>query len=326
MKLVFTRYPIDYFICLLYSILLLPFVLININEALRIILSLPFILFIPGYLLLSCLFPQNNLNGGLEPVEKIGFSFGLSIALIPLVGIGLYYLPFGLRLQPILFSIFFIIVISGIFAIFRWYKTPLQKRFIITLILTLPKSKTNLDRILSVILFLIVIIAIITAIFVVFSPKKQERLTEFYILGPTGEATDYPHNITTRQDLNIIIGLINHEHKTMNYTIEIWLINQTYFYNTTTNTNETLYHEMWFLDKLSVTLDYLVYNPGQLWKSQWEYLYNFHFNKTGRYTLTFLLYTSPTPNYQNSENYWKIGEEKIQSSYENIYLWLNIKK
>jgi len=324
MKLAFTRYPIDIIICLLCSVLLLPLSLFNINEPLRIILGLPFILFTPGYVFLFCLFPLNNLNGGLDHVEKIAFSFGLSIALISLIGIGLYYSPFGLQLKPILLSIFCIIVTGGILAIYRWYKTPLQKRFTISLILTLPKPKTKLDRILSAILLVIIVITIITVIFVALSPKKQEISTEFYLLGPTGKTTDYPKNLTKGQKANLTIGLINHEQKTMNYTIEVWLINQTLTYNQKTKTNNTVYHEMWFMTKLSVTLHTFTENTDVIWKPQWEYSYNFSINKTENYTLTFLLYTSPTPDYNKTENYRDIAANKILNAYENLYLRLNI--
>jgi uncharacterized membrane protein len=324
MKIVSTRYPLDIIICLLCNILLPPLILFNINETIRILLGLPFILFIPGYMLLSGLFPQNNSNGGLDPIEKLAFSFGLSMALVPLIGIGLYYSPFGLQLESILLSIFCIIVISGILAIYRWYKTPLQKRFIISLNFSLPKLKTKLDRVLFTILLLTIVVTIIIAIFVAFSPKKQETSTEFYLLGPTGKTTDYPKNLTRGQQSNITIGLINHEQKTMNYTIEIWLINQTLTYNQTTNTSDIIYHEMWFMTKLSVTLQTFTDNVDVIWKPQWEYLYNFSINKTGNYALSFLLYTTPTPDYNKTENYRDIAANKFQNAYENIYLWLNI--
>jgi uncharacterized membrane protein len=171
---------------------------------------------------------------------------------------------------------------------------------------------------------LTIVLTIIIAIFVAFSPKKQETSTEFYLLGPTGKTTDYPKNLTRGQQSNITIGLINHEQKTMNYTIEIWLINQTLTFNLTTKTNTTIYHEMWFMTKLSVILHPFTEKIDVIWKPQWEYVYNFSVNKTGNYALSFLLYTTPTPDYNKIENYRDIAANKFQNAYENIYLWLNI--
>jgi len=324
MKIDTSHYPIDILICLGCSILLIPLALFNINETFRIFLGFAFILFIPGYLLLSCLFPQNQEYGGLDPVEKIAFSFGLSMALVPLIGICLYYSPFGLRLEPIFFLIFIIIWASGIFAIYRRKKTPLQRRFTISITLSIPKLKTRLDRILAIILVIAITITITTVIYVAFSPKKQETSTEFYLLGSTGKTTDYPHNITRGQQANVTIGLVNHEQKIMNYTIEVWLINQTLSYNQSTKTNETVYHEMWFMTKLQVTLPSFQESTEVIWKPQWEHLYNFSINRTGKYTLEFLLYTSPTQEYNITENYSNIAAKKIQNAYESSYLWLNI--
>jgi hypothetical protein len=41
---------------------------------------------------------KDNLDG----IERVALSFGLSIAITPLLGLGLNYTPFGIRLTPIL--------------------------------------------------------------------------------------------------------------------------------------------------------------------------------------------------------------------------------
>ncbi|MDH4300312.1 MAG: DUF1616 domain-containing protein, partial [Dehalococcoidia bacterium] len=61
----------------------------------RIVLGLPFLLFFPGYTLMAALFPKKDRLGG---VERVALSFGLSIAVVPLVGLILNYTPWGIRL------------------------------------------------------------------------------------------------------------------------------------------------------------------------------------------------------------------------------------
>ncbi len=70
----------------------------------RIILGLLLVLFLPGYSLIAARFPE---NGG---IERIALSFGLSIAVVSLSGMALNYMPFGIRLVPI-------IVVRSVFTI-----------------------------------------------------------------------------------------------------------------------------------------------------------------------------------------------------------------
>ena len=65
----------------------------------RTIFGLIMVLFLPGYALIAALFIGKD---DLDAIERIALSFGLSIAVVPLLGLGLNYTPFGIRLIPIL--------------------------------------------------------------------------------------------------------------------------------------------------------------------------------------------------------------------------------
>jgi len=324
MKIMTSKYPIDIILCILLSFIIIPIVLLNAEGILRIVIGIPFILFVPGYLLIALLFPENKSMDGIDVFERIAFSFGLSMAIVPLLGIVLFYSPFGLRLETILLTLFFIINLVAVLALFRWYRTPQEKRYLLSITFSPPPLQTKLDRALVVILIITIVITIITFIFVVSNPHEREKLTEFYILGAEGKTTDYPENLSLGENASIVLGIVNHEHETINYTIEIWLINQSLEYNQSTKTNNTVYHEMWFMTKFTITLQPFTENTEVLWKPQWERPYNFSINKTGKYTLTFLLFTSPTPDYKKTENYRDIAAKKIQNAYESLYLWLKI--
>jgi len=60
------------------------------------------VLFLPGYALIAALFPSKN---DLDGIERLALSFGLSIAVVPLIGLGLNFTPFGIRLVPIIVSL-----------------------------------------------------------------------------------------------------------------------------------------------------------------------------------------------------------------------------
>jgi uncharacterized membrane protein len=63
----------------------------------RVVLGSLFTLFLPGYSLIEALYPRGE---ELSPLERLALSIGLSLALVPLVGLLLNYTPWGIRLDP----------------------------------------------------------------------------------------------------------------------------------------------------------------------------------------------------------------------------------
>jgi len=124
--------PKDLAIVILFTLLCTPFVLIPpLNETpIRIILGLPLVLFLPGYALIAALFPRKD---DLDGIERIALSFGLSIAITPLLGLALNYTPFGIRLSPILIvlSVFTISLAMGAYA--RRSMITEEDRFVVKL-------------------------------------------------------------------------------------------------------------------------------------------------------------------------------------------------
>ena len=325
MKLSFEKYPIDIIICILWSLILLPVVLLNITDILRVILGLPFILFIPGYVLIFALFPTKKIDKGIDIIERIALSFGLSIAIVPLIGLGLNYTPWGIRLEPILLSIFIFIIGIGTIAIYRWIKTNPNERFNISFNISLPKHENRLDQALTVILIISILIAVVALVYVIVIPKTGEKFTEFYILGSKGFADEYPNNLTIDEKATITIGIVNHEYETINYTIEIWLINQTNIYNESTNENETIYNHMYYIDKIQTRLNHTPIDIENTWKPQWEYNQSFSIDKKGNFKLAFLLFKETTEEYNKNIDYKEIAKEKINNSYRDTHLWIQVK-
>jgi uncharacterized membrane protein len=321
MKILFTKYPIDIILCMVWAIILPPIVLISIDSIVRSILGLPFLLFIPGYILIFALFPTKKGKKGIDTIERIALSFGFSIAIVSLLGLILNFTPWQINLEPILLSLFFIVITLGLIAFFRWKALPLEERFILSFKITPPKSNKISENILTIILIISIFIVAASVVYVVVTPKTGEIFTEFYILGPTGNTTEYPRYLKVDENASIIIGLVNNEYTTMKYTIEVWLINQTFLFNESTQNNETIYNHMWYLDKITIDLP-----PTDIAKQlpQWESNYSFSINKTGEFKLTFLLFRTPTDEYNLNKDYYDIAEQKIGSAYKEVHLWLTI--
>ena len=85
----------DLLIIFLTTLIAIIFILTpKLNETfIRTILGLFLILFIPGYSLIAALFPKKD---DLDGIERAALSFGLSIAVTPLIGLALNYTPWEL--------------------------------------------------------------------------------------------------------------------------------------------------------------------------------------------------------------------------------------
>ncbi len=203
------------------SILLIIIITLLPSNPLRIVLGLPFILFFPGYTLIAALFPK---KADLGSIERVALSFGLSIAVAPLIGLILNYTPWGIKLYPILVSItLFILATSGA-AWYRRHKLPEEERLSISFNVNLSQwtAMSGWDKVLSIVLVASILGAIGTLAYVIITPKAGEKFTEFYVLGLDGKADNYPDELTVGEEGKVILGIVNHEHEDgLTYRVEI---------------------------------------------------------------------------------------------------------
>lgn len=82
-----------------------------------------FVLWLPGYALIKMLFPSRK---DLDSIERIALSIGLSLALVPLVGLLLNYTPWGIRLTPVTLSLLALTLIFAVTALIREYQLQTQ--------------------------------------------------------------------------------------------------------------------------------------------------------------------------------------------------------
>ena len=257
----------------------------------RIVVGLPFILFFPGYALIATLFPEKK---SLDLIERIALSFGLSIAIVPLIGFGLNYTPFGIRLDPILWSL---IAFNAAFSITgMWRRSiatepflPFQSEAVTAMARKEFTAGTKTDRVLSVILVIAILSSVVALVYVVAVPRQGEAFSEFYLLGPGGKATDYPYNLTIGENASVTVGLANHNYRTINYTVEVWLVNYTYADNTTT------VHELIYMGHFNVTLEHVPVDLENNWTAQSETNYTFSAPTNGTFKLWFILLEDEKP-------------------------------
>ena len=68
----------------------------------RYVLGSIFVLWLPGFTLIKALFPSKK---EMDTIERAALSIGLSLAIVPIVGLLLNFTPCGIRLTPITLSL-----------------------------------------------------------------------------------------------------------------------------------------------------------------------------------------------------------------------------
>lgn len=101
------------------------------------------------------------------------------------------------------------------------------------------------------------------AVYIASTPQQTtEPYTEFYVLDADGKAADYPTNLTTGERAEVIIGVTNHEHVGMTYTLVVSTENRTINNNTISvgrgeQWEETITYSIEYSGTVSV--DFLLY-------------------------------------------------------------------
>ena len=106
---------------------------------LRNVLGIIFVLWLPGYAFMKALFPRHlrfthgqagsseTSQKNLDTIEGIALSIGMSLALVPIVGLLLNYTPWGVNLTPIVLSLVALTTIFATAAVIREHQTRTAK-------------------------------------------------------------------------------------------------------------------------------------------------------------------------------------------------------
>lgn len=280
---------LDILIVIIYVIMATAFVLIPpLNESsFRTILGVPLLLFIPGYVLTALLFPKRQ---DLDSLERIGYSVGLSIVIVPLIGYALNFTPWGIRLVPAMITLSLLTLLICVLAIIRrsflstdekYYINLLQIGGAVNQVITTQGS----NKIQSVLLTLLVIASVLSIGYIITVPDKNDTSTEFYIKGPDGKLGGFPTDIKQGESIAVTVGIINHESATVNYTLDILLENE------------------------SMDLPDDLKNVKIAHNQTWEQMIIIEPTSTGQYSeLKFLLYK----------------DNDFSSPYRDLHLWVNV--
>ena len=297
-RIAFREKPYDLLAVAVLGCALIPFVAVDIAGPVRIILGLLFVLVLPGYALIAALFPGSK---DIDWIERAALSFGLSIAVVPLLGLVLNYTPWGIRLESIIVTVLMFTLGMCLVAYFRRMRLPAEER--ISLALDIPpanwKEYSTLDKMLVLALVASIILAAWTFAYVMLAGRQGDKFTEFYILDENGKADNYPTRLNATEQGAVIVGVVNHEFSTVNYSVKIVLVTVQYAYNASTGRNDTI-------ELANQTLDFRSAVLGH--DSVWEWPFNFTISQPGDYKLRFLLYK----------------DAYLLEPYRSLHLWIKV--
>lgn len=308
---------------------------------LRVVFGLPFVLFVPGYAFIAALFPEAGTfetseadegadeasvddREGIDGIERVALSFGLSIAIVPLIGLVLNFTPWGIRLVPIMVAVsLFTLASTAVAARRRWELDP-EDRFVVPWREWVGEARAELfepesrsDAALNVLLVLSILLAVGSVGYAVAVPQQGEAFTEFYLLteNDDGEyvADDYPTEFTQGESESLVVGIGNHEHQPESYSVvvalqEVRIENDSadQVNNTTANGNVSVVVEQ--EDELRRFQTQVAHNET------WHLQHNVTPTMTGeRLRLTYLLYKGEVPADPTTEN-----------AYRELHLWVNV--
>jgi len=283
----------------------------------RVAFALCFVLFVPGWALVSALFPGDPREsttpvdtGGVTLYERVALSFGTSIAIVPVVGLVLNFTPTGIQLVPIVLSHVVIVGVLVAVAYRRRQKLPRNERFAIewrTWFIRIRSALIRTDGWRNTALSVIVVVSLLLAIgsvgFAATFPKQGAPFTEFYILteNETGDLTTegYPENFTVGEPQQLTVGIQNNEHQSTEYTTLVEL------QRVSIRNNSTRVRETERLDRFETTLAA---------NETWHHQHRVTPSLTGDdLRLAYLLYKGDPP-----------ANPSVENAYREVHLWVDV--
>lgn len=213
------------------------------GEVLRLVFGLPFALFLPGYAVVSALFPQRAdaprtdeaggaSVGSIDGVERALLSFWLSVVAVMFAGFGLSFLPWGVGPVSLLATLSATSVVAAGVAAIRRLSLPHDRRFRVPyrryvglLRDGLAGSGDGVDRALNVAVALSLVLAGGSVAYAMGSPNPSEQFSSLYLLTETDDgelvAADYPTELVRGEATPLVVGVHNRERERTNYTVVV---------------------------------------------------------------------------------------------------------
>lgn len=314
------KIPTDVGLIVCYTLLAASLLVLVEATPIRLLVGLPLLFFLPGYAILTVLFPRssepamqlhvntyNSGDGRIDLSERFALSFGVSTGLLPLIGV-LYSTIGVFPTEKVVVSTLVSFTLVGmIVGAFRRHRVPKDDRFSLPITSWQDTIATELTvdsrslQVTNMALALVVVVGLSSLTFALVAPMPGDTYSSLSLqtMNESGEpvAGDYPTNLTVGESASLVVTVENQEHKHINYTM---VVQQ----HVTSDNNDTI-NDTYILDEFTIGLD-----NGE--RKQWTH----EFTPSARgenIRLTYLLYRGESPTNPTVEN-----------AYRSSYLWVEV--
>ena len=298
----------DIILVIAITVLALIVTISHIDGVLLTAVTVPFLLFAPGYSIIVALFSNQSGSpeeGQLIGIERIVYSIVISIALAVIVGVNLDFTQWQIRPVPIITALSVITLASSAIALYRRKGTSdnhgsTSYSFQNTSTATNDSMNGTGFQLATIAAGIAVIIAFASVALVAAEPQRGETYTEMGLLVENDEgnlvADNYPEEMQLGNSSSMYFTVTNKEQKSMDYVVAIQLAK-------TAPNGDVI--EQSRIDTFRNTVQ-----PG----GQWQEEHSVTPKLTGqRLRLTYLLYRGNLPD--------QVGKE---TAYREIHIWIDV--
>lgn len=196
-------------------------------------LGVPFVVLLPGYAIVSAIFPEQpgtdtgGLSGGIRgsnPDWVVRFALSLVVSAVVVAVIGFVLGWAGvLRLGPAVGAIVGITVVSAAVAALRRFQLPEERRANPFAGRRAQFSTGAIRQ--NAVLVVAILILVGSIAFVGAAPSDGEAFTESYLLAENAEgdlvAEDYPTTFVSGEEQSLYVGIENNEYRSVTYEIDV---------------------------------------------------------------------------------------------------------
>lgn len=237
------RVAVDIVLAWLLAAATYALVVVDAPPVLRVLLGGTALLVLPGYVVVAILFPHRGAVAapgrlsafrgpdGVSSRERLALAFGLSLAMLPVLGILVSISPWGFSASTVAAAFAVFVGVGGLLAAVVRRRLPPAKRFRLPidrwgrdLRAALGRGSTT-ERAVNAVVIASVVVALLAAGGALAIPQGGESFTNFAVLSENDDgelvAGGYPDDLAANGSASLVTAVENHEGESTTYTVVV---------------------------------------------------------------------------------------------------------